>query len=71
MHVYGIVRNLIRKNIPTYDRIAKDKKILGVFGLAWAVFQSALPKAVTDACDDAMETSGMPSMTYNQDMECV
>ena len=67
VHAYGIVRNIISKTMKVDDRIAKDKRILGVFGLAWAIFQSTMPKEITDACDEATDMSGMPTMTYSQD----
>ena len=70
LRVFGIVRNLTRKTITPYERIAKDTQILGVFGLSWAIFQAVLPKQITDACENAMESSGMPRMTHSQDTEC-
>jgi hypothetical protein len=67
--VFGLVRNLLCKNITPDECHAKDRRILGVFGLSWAIFQSALPKAVTDACETALEESGIPSMTHQDDKE--
>jgi len=66
---YGLVRNISRKQLSQSERERKDRQILGVFGLSWAVFQSVLPKQVTDACDEATETSGMSKMTYMGDNE--
>jgi len=67
--IFGLVRNLLQKNITPDERLAKDRRILGVFGLSWAMFQSALPKAVTDACETALEESGIPTMTYQDNKE--
>ena len=66
---YGIVRNIVRKGLPQSERDRKDRQILGVFGLSWAVFQSVLPTQITDACDQATEMSGMSQMTYENDNE--
>jgi hypothetical protein len=67
LRFYGLVNNLLRKKITASERDQKDRQILGVFGLSWAIFQSVLPKAVTDACEEATEKSGMSSMTYRGD----
>jgi hypothetical protein len=67
LRIYGLVRNIISKKITPYEQLEKDKRILGVFGLSWAVFRSVLPKEITDACDKAIDMSGMPTMTYDQD----
>lgn len=64
MHLYGIVNNIKQKNMARTVQEDKDRRILGVFGLTWAIFQSAMPKDVTDACEQAIQTSEMPSMTY-------
>ena len=64
---YGFVKNIVRKGLSQSERERKDRQILGVFGLSWAVFQSVLPKQVTDACDEATDKSGMSSMTYESD----
>ena len=66
---YGLVRNIVRKQLPQSDRERKDRQILGVFGLSRAVFQSVLPKQVTDACENATDKSGMSKMTYEGDNE--
>jgi hypothetical protein len=59
----------VRKRLSQSERERKGRQILGVFGLSWAVFQSVLPKQVTDACDEATEKSGMSSMTYESDSD--
>ena len=69
LHFYGLVNNIKRKSMTPTERQIKDKQILGVFGLSWALFQSVMPKQVTDACDAALLESNMPSMTYQGDME--
>ena len=69
LRVFGIVRNLTRKNFTPYEHLTKDKHILGVFGLMWAVVQAKMPKQITDACETAMELSGIPRMTHDQDTE--
>jgi hypothetical protein len=66
---YGLVRNILQKTLPQSDRERKDRQILGVFGLSWAIFQSVLPKQITDACENATEKSGMPHMTHQGDSE--
>ena len=55
------------KNLTASERNAKDSRILGAFGLSWAILQSTMPKAVTDACDDAIQASGMSPMAYKTD----
>jgi hypothetical protein len=67
VRVFSVVNNLLRKNIDPSERQRKDRQILGVFGLSWALFQSAMPKQVTDTCEVALEASGMPRMTYSND----
>jgi len=69
IRVYGIVNNLLRKNLSSSEREAKDRRILGAFGIAWAILQSNMPKEVTDACDQAIASSGMDTMTYMSDSE--
>ena len=69
LRFYGLVNNIIRKSMTHTEREAKDKAILGVFGLSWALFQSVMPQQVTDACDRALDDSGMPTMTYEGDMK--
>ena len=64
---YGVVNNILRKSMTPSEREQKDRQILGVFGLSWAIFQSVMPKQVTDACDDAIEKSGMSNMTHRGD----
>ena len=63
------MKNLLRKKIPATERIAKDQRILGAFGIAWAIFLSAMPKEVTDACEIAITESGMSQMTYRDDAD--
>jgi hypothetical protein len=67
VRIYSIVNNILRQNINPTERQHKDKQILGVFGLTWAMFQSVMPKEVTDACELTLESSGMPRMTYLND----
>jgi hypothetical protein len=67
VRVYSVVNNLLRKNIDPSERERKDRQILGVFGLSWALFQSVMPKEVTDVCEGTLEASGMPHMTYSDD----
>jgi len=64
MRFYGIVNNIKQKNMPTTIQEDKDRRILGVFSLTWAIFQNCMPKDVTDACEQAIEASEMPNMTY-------
>ena len=66
---YGLVKNIVRSRVSQSERERKDRQILGVFGLCWAVFQSVLPKQVTDACEEATDKSGMSSMTYESDSD--
>jgi hypothetical protein len=69
MRFYGLVNNIKQKTMSTTIQEDKDRRILGVFGLSWAVFQSSMPKDVTDACEQAIETSLMPRMSYKNDTE--
>ena len=71
LRVYGLVNNLRRKSLTNEEREVKNCRILGVFALSWAIFQSSMPKEITDACDEAIQHSEMDSMTHIADTDGV
>ena len=68
LRIYGLVNNLLPKQkLSVSEQHMKDERILGAFGITWAILQNAMPREVTDACDQTITASGMPSMTHGSD----
>jgi hypothetical protein len=67
LSIFGHVRNLKDAHISAADREKKDQRLLGIFGLVWNLFVAISPAPTIDACNRAMDDSGIPRMETADD----
>ncbi|KAI6149155.1 hypothetical protein BKA82DRAFT_1001376 [Pisolithus tinctorius] len=68
VQVFGLVRNLTKKNLTNDERQQKDGAILGILALTWNLLTTTLPEEVVAPTKAAIADAGLPSMASKDDV---
>jgi len=60
--VFGLVNNLLQKNMDWTARQQKDTRALGILALTWNLLLASMPAEVSTACLEAIDQANLPPM---------
>ena len=60
LRVFGHVCNLKDTDITVSERMQKNCRLLGAFGIAWNLLLAVSPALVIETCNKAMDQAGIP-----------